>query len=80
MPPLVNARCERLQIADDDGQQVVEIVRHAAGQLADALHLLRLGELLLRALQRLLGLAPLGDVARDLGEADQRRRPDRGSG
>ena len=35
------------------------------------LHLLRLGKLLLRPLQRLLRLPPLGDVARDLGEADQ---------
>ena len=41
------------EIADDDGQQVVEVVRDAAGQLADRLHLLRLP-------QRLLGeFAPL---------------------
>ena len=39
----------------DDGQQIVEIVRDAAGQLADRFHLLRLA-------QRFLGLAPLGDV------------------
>ena len=37
---------QRLEVADDDGQQVVEVVRDAAGQLADRLHLLRLGELL----------------------------------
>ena len=36
-----------------------------------AFHLLRLRELLLRPLQRLGRLAPLGDVARDLGEAQQ---------
>ena len=41
------------QVADDDGQEIVEIVRHAAGELADALHLLRLGKLFLRPLQRL---------------------------
>ena len=41
-----------VEVADDDGEQVVEVVRHAAGQLADRLHLLRLP-------QRLLGeLAP----------------------
>src|SRR4029077_16040959 len=59
------------QIADDDGQEIVEVVRHAAGELADPFHLLRLGELFLRPLQRLRRLAPLADVARDLGEAQQ---------
>ena len=33
----------------NDGQDVVEIVRHAAGQLADGLHFLRLAQLLLQA-------------------------------
>ena len=41
-----------IDVAEDDGEQVVEVVRDAAGQLADRLHLLRLA-------QRLLGrLAP----------------------
>ena len=31
--------------ADHRGQQIVEIVRHPTGKLADGLHLLRLGEL-----------------------------------
>ena len=39
----------------DDGQDVVEIVRHAAGQLADRFHLLRLPQLCLQAL-------PLGHI------------------
>src|SRR5690606_4433540 len=52
-------------------QQVVEIVRNTASQLADGLHLLRLQKLLARRLQRLLGFPPLGDVAGELGEADQ---------
>ena len=30
----------------DDGQNIVEIMSHAAGQLADGLHLLRLPQLL----------------------------------
>ena len=38
---------QRLQIADDDGQQIVEVVRDPAGQLADRLHLLRLAKLFL---------------------------------
>jgi hypothetical protein len=59
------------QVADDDGQEVVEVVRHAAGELADSLHLLRLGKLLLRPFQRLRHLAPFGHVARDLGETQQ---------
>ena len=45
-------------------------MRHAAGELADGVHLLRLIELLARRFQALLPFAPLGDVARDLGEAD----------
>ena len=49
------AHQQEFGIADDDGEQIVEVVRHAAGQLADRLHLLRLGEF---GLQRLL----LGDV------------------
>ena len=39
----------------DDGQEIVEIVRHPAGQLSDRFHLLRLT-------QRFLALAALGDV------------------
>ncbi len=37
-----------LAVTDDDGEQVVEVVGHAAGQLADDLHLLSLAELLLQ--------------------------------
>jgi len=33
----------------DDGEDVVEIVRHTAGKLADGLHFLRLAELFLQA-------------------------------
>ena len=41
-----------IQAADDDGQQIVEIVRNAARQLADRLHLLALT-------QRVFGLQAL---------------------
>jgi hypothetical protein len=43
---------------DDDREDVVEVVRDAAGELADRLHLLRLAQL---ALER----DPLGHVAAD---------------
>ena len=43
-------------VADDDGQQVVEVVRDPAGQPADGLHLLRLAELLLAGPQLAFGL------------------------
>ena len=46
-------------------------MRHAAGELAERIHLLRLGELLLQPLERHLRFAALGDVAGDLGKADQ---------
>ena len=35
---------QRFEIADDDGQKIVEVVRDAAGELADAFHLLRLAQ------------------------------------
>src|SRR3546814_13552723 len=39
-----------VEIADDNGEKVVEIVRQPAGDLADRFHLLRLDELLLERL------------------------------
>ena len=39
----------------DDGQEIVEVVRHAAGELTHGLHLLRLA-------QRFLALAAFGDI------------------
>ena len=41
-----------LAVAEDAGQQVVEIVRDPAGELADRLHLLRLPELRLAVAER----------------------------
>ena len=53
---------QEVGIADDRGQHVVEVVRDAAGELADRLHLLALREILL---QRAL----LGGVEREDGRA-----------
>src|ERR1051325_202079 len=44
---VVRAAREQLGIGEDDGEQVVEVVRDAAGELPDRFHLLRLAELLL---------------------------------
>ena len=55
---------QQLGVADDGGEEVVEVVRDAAGELADRLHLLRLTQLLLEAL-------PLGHVA-DVDQEVQR--------
>ena len=55
---LRQAALQELDVADDDGEQVVEVVRDAAGELADGLHLLGLP-------QGLLGLQALGDLLRD---------------
>ncbi len=52
----VEAGDEKLGVAPDRGQQVVEIVRNPAGEATDSLELLRVQELLLE-------LEPLGDVA-----------------
>ena len=49
---VADAAQRHVDIAEDDGEHVVEVVRDAAGQPADRFHLLRLA-------QRLLGrLAP----------------------
>ena len=63
---------ECLDVPAHDHQQVVEIVRDAAGQLPERVHLLRFGKLLLHLLEFHLRFAPLGVVACDLGEAHQR--------
>ena len=62
-------------------QQVVEIVRDAAGELADRLHLLRLAQRLLGLLalvdlaqQRLVGLAQRGGLMRQRGVGAGERR------
>ena len=52
-------------IAGDDGQQIVEIVRDAAGKLADGFHLLRLTQLCLE----LQAIADIGDAAANQGAA-----------
>ena len=54
---------ERLQIAGDHGQQIVEVVCDPTGELADRLHLLRMAELC-------LCLTPLGEIAGYLGKAE----------
>ena len=54
--------------ADDRSQQVVEIVGHAAGELADRFHLLCLPQVVLEA-------AALGDVASDCVHRDRRAVP-----
>ena len=42
-------QAEQRGVAEDDGEDVVEIVRDAAGELADGLHFLRLAELFFEA-------------------------------
>ena len=59
-----------LQIAEDDGQQIVEVMRHAAGQLPDRFQLAGLQQLLAGAVEQLLCLALGGNIAGDLGKAD----------
>ncbi len=65
------ALAHQRQAAEDDHQQVVEIMGDAAGQLPDRLQLLRLEQGLAGLLQLLLRLQALGDVAGHLGEAGQ---------
>ena len=57
---LARAPLDHLQIAEHDGQQIVEIMRDAAGQLADRLELLGVA-------QRLLDLARASVASRSRG-------------
>ena len=54
---VVRLREDQLAVADDDGEQIVEVVRHPAGEPPDGLHALRLPQFLFQAYAR-------GDVAR----------------
>ena len=62
-------------VAENRGEHVVEVVRDAAGELADRLHLLRLGELPLEAQLFLLraAFAPGHEQAGDRNRNQQRR-------
>src|SRR6266567_923852 len=46
-----------VEVADDDCQKVVEVMRDSTGELADGFHFLRLGELLARLPQLPTGVA-----------------------
>ena len=65
--PAGNSFGQDLRVAEDDGQQIVEVVSHAAGQTADSLHLLRLA-------QSLLERHPLGDVMHQRRHAEHSTR------
>ncbi len=62
---------QRVKTAADDHQEIVEIVRDAAGQLAERVELLRFRELLMHLFELELGFAALGNVPGDLGETDE---------
>ena len=55
---------QQFTVAVDQRQQVVEVVRHATGELSDRLHLLRLPQLVFE-------VAPLGDVLREREQAGE---------
>src|SRR5271166_4653162 len=62
---------EYLRVAAYNHQHIIEVVRYAAGQLSQCLHLLRLRELLLCAPQFCPRFMALGDVAHDICEPDE---------
>ncbi len=68
-----------IETAEDRRQQIVEVVRHAAGKLSDGFHLLRLDENLAGLLEGRLRLPALREIAGDLRESQKLsvRRPDR---
>ena len=66
-----NPLFQRLDVSAHDHEQVVEVVRDPAGQLAERIHLLRFGQLFLHLLEGGLRFAALGDITRDLGKSGQ---------
>ena len=72
---LRQVRAQQLDVAEDDREDVVEIVRDAAGELSDGFHLLRSKERLARLLDRFLRAPQLGDVVRDAEEAENPAAP-----
>ena len=65
------AAAQQLRLPAHDHEQVVEVVGDPTRELAERLHLLRLGQPLVGALELELGVPSLGDVARDLRKAKQ---------
>jgi hypothetical protein len=59
-------RRDQFRVADDRGEQVVEIVGHATGQPAHRFHLLRMPQLFLALAQRFLGRASLLHFAHEI--------------
>ena len=77
IPARTRSRCsaadvalQQLQAVREHRQQIVEVVCHAAGQLADRFQLLRLAKRLLGIPQPLLVAQALGDVIHELVRTD----------
>src|SRR6202047_2097791 len=62
-PAIIRRILDEFEVAGDHRKQVIEVVRDAAGELADGLHLLALVELILDQAARLHGVLVLGDVS-----------------
>src|SRR5580765_5741302 len=61
---------EYLEAAGEHGQKIIEVVRHAAGELSERFHLLRLTKRRLGMVQTFLVAQPFGDVVDKLISAD----------
>jgi hypothetical protein len=59
---------EEVRVGPDDGEEVVEVVGHAPGQLADRLHPLCALELAVEVHRRFFGPLELDDLPGDIGE------------
>ena len=66
---------QHVKIADDDSQQIVEVVREAAGKLAYGFHLLRLAQLLALPFG-FVSFSEITDYAHECMIAGSRRRAD----
>ena len=68
---------QQLDVAEDHREDVVEVVRDAAGELPDRFHLLRPEQRFPRLVQRFVRRLQLRDVVRDAEEPEDAGRPGR---
>ena len=62
---------QQFHSADDDGKQIVKVMRNTASELADGFQLLRLEQCFLGAFEGECRFPPFRNVAGDLGKAEQ---------
>lgn len=72
-------RAENVAVGQNDGEQIVEVVSHSAGELPDGVHFSRLPQLVFQALSHSFRVDSLSCVAEADGEQLPFRQPNLGN-